>query len=88
MKSFRLQTRRKNHRRLRKDDMQILREKCKEVYIKSEPESSPAESRYLRTMCRSLGNSFIEAQSDDTPNKMKIYIFNLLTPEPNPNPRA
>jgi len=76
--------------RLAKDATQMLRARRTKPCVKMEPESPSPTHRNFRTVFRSMDNSFIEPPSENTPNKkaMGMDIINLLTPEPNPNPRA
>jgi hypothetical protein len=69
-------------------NVQPFRARLQERNIKSEPESPPPRSSNLRTVFRTIGDTTIEPPSDNTPNSKKIEIINLLTPEPNPNPRS
>jgi len=76
--------------RLAKDDIQMLRARRKEPCVKKEPVSPLPTQRNFRTVFRSMDNSFIEPPSENTPN-MKVRgmdIINLVSPEPNPNPRS
>jgi len=76
--------------RLAKDDIQTLRARRIEPCVKKEPESPSPIQRNFRTVFRSMDNSYIEPPLENTPSKkgMGMDIINLVTPEPNPNPRA
>jgi len=71
----------------KKANLQTLQSRSQEQYVNSEPDPPPTRTSNLRTVFRSICDTTIEPP-ENSPNRKDVEIINLLSPEPNPNPRS